>query len=345
MTNLPENEPDQPQSWPQEPSATPGAPTSTPSPSGWQANSTVEFPGTSSPPADPASQGYFTGYPQAPPFSYAPLPPPPSRIPHFGNVLLLAVLAGFGLIATGVVMAIAIHQHLFGIANTQKAMSDIHYILGSEALLYLFTFAAALGIFPLLWHKNLFAGMQWNGGTALRLRWRLISAAVVCFLLAVLSGVFMQSPTNTPIEKIFRAPGAAWVLFAFGVTFAPFFEETFFRGFLLPSLCTAYDWFGEKVQGKPMRPLGEHGHPQWSFAAMVFGSIVTSIPFAGMHAEQTGYALGPFLLLVGVSLVLCSVRLFTRSLASSVLVHACYNFLLFSLMLVGTGGFKHFGKI
>jgi hypothetical protein len=78
---------------------------------------------------------------------------------------------------------------------------------------------------------------------------------------------------------------------------------------------------------------------------MVIGSILTSIPFAWMHAEQTGSSLGPFLLLICVSLVLCWIRLSTRSLASSVLVHACYNLLLFSLMMLGTGGFRHLDKM
>ena len=78
---------------------------------------------------------------------------------------------------------------------------------------------------------------------------------------------------------------------------------------------------------------------------MAVGSLLTSIPFALMHAEQTGYALGPFLLLVCVSLVLSWARLSTRSLAASVLVHSSYNFLLFSLMLLGTGGFKHLDKM
>jgi hypothetical protein len=39
------------------------------------------------------------------------------------------------------------------------------------------------------------------------------------------------------------------------------------------------------------------------------------------------------------------VRLVTRSLAASVVVHACYNFLLFSLMMVGTAGFRHLEKM
>ena len=74
---------------------------------------------------------------------------------------------------------------------------------------------------------------------------------------------------------------------------------------------------------------------------MMAGSLLTSVPFALMHAEQTGYSLGPFLLLVLVSLVLCAVRLALRSLAASVLVHATYNFLLFSFMFFGTSGFRH----
>ena len=270
---------------------------------------------------------------------------PPVRIPHFGHVALLLALAVPGLLATGIATAIAMRKHLFGVATPQQAMNDIHYLLGTEALLYLFTFCFAAFIFPLFWHESLFAGLQWNGATALRLRGRLVSAAFVCFLLAIVNGEFMPGPTNAPIEKIFHAPGAAWTLFGFGITFAPFFEEIFFRGFLLPALCTACDWFAEKTTGAPRRPLGENGHPQWSFSAMVIGSILTSIPFAALHAQQTGYSIGPFLLLVCVSLVLCAVRLATRSLAASVTVHACYNFLLFSLMLIGTQGFRHLDKM
>ena len=270
---------------------------------------------------------------------------PPERIPNFGHLALLIPLLLLGVIAAAVLFVVGVRTHLFGVTSLQQAGNEIHFILGMEGLIYLFTFEAAVLVFPLFWHKSLLAGLQWNGATALRLSSRLVSAAFVCFLLAWLNGVLMPGPTNTPIEKVFKTPGAAWLLFGFGVTFAPFFEEMFFRGFLLPSLCTAYDWFAEKATGDPMRPLDDSGHPQWSFTAMIVGSIATSIPFAWMHAEQTGYSLGPFLLLVGVSLVLCAVRLSTRSLACSVAVHACYNFLLFSLMMVATGGFRHLDKM
>lgn len=353
--------------------------------------------------------------PAAPPPQLEPRYPP--RIPHLGHLLfLLLALAPIAFLAMGLLVALAMHTHLFGVSSAQEAVGNVHYLLGSEGLLYLFTFALALLIFPAFWHESLLAGLQWNGETALRLRKWLLSAAVVCFLLAILSGEFFHGPTDTPIEKIFRTPGAAWLLFAFGITFAPFFEEMFFRGFLLPALCTASDWIAEKMspdgplfvgaEGRPhwpasgvvtaavsllsipaafflafyikdgrfafeillpylvlilalftilavqqspphdvARPIDAGGNPLWSISAMVIGSLVTSIPFAAMHGEQTGYAFGPFLLLVGVSLVLCAVRLSTRSLAASTLVHAFYNFLLFSLMLVASGGFRHLDKM
>ena len=79
--------------------------------------------------------------------------------------------------------------------------------------------------------------------------------------------------------------------------------------------------------------------------AMVVASVICSIPFALMHGEQTAWSIGPFLLLVSISLVLCWIRLAVRSLAASVVVHSSYNLLLFSLMFLGTGGFRHLDKM
>jgi uncharacterized protein len=267
------------------------------------------------------------------------------RIPNFGHLLLLGAILLFGVLFASMLTQYALHRQMFGVTSVQKAITDIHYTLGSEVLLYVFTLVVSALIFPMMWHKSFLAGLQWNVETAFRLRWRLVSAAFSCLILAAASTLIAPGPANAPIDKIFRAPGAAWLLFVFGVTFAPFFEEMFFRGFLLPAMCTAVDWCGEKIAHKPRLPLGPNGHPRWSFTAMTLGAIATSIPFAMLHAEQTGYSIGPFVLLAGVSLVLCAVRLATRSLASSTLVHACYNFVLFAVMLVGTHGFKHLDRM
>src|SRR5208283_2465384 len=189
--------------------------------------------------------------------------------------------------------------------------------------------------------EGFFAGVHWRSVVVLEKFWRLAGVAVGCFALAMVDGALLPGPSNAPIEKIFKTPGSAWLMFGFGISFAPFFEEMFFRGFLLPSLSTAWDWMAESWAHRPKPTLDANGHPQWSPSAMVFGAILTSLPFAGMHVAQQGHSLGPFLLLMVVSLILCAVRLWTRSLAASTVVHACYNLLIFSLTFLQTSGFRH----
>jgi membrane protease YdiL (CAAX protease family) len=351
-----------------------------------------------------------------------PQPPPPARIPHLGHLLLLFLLGGIGFACAAVLIFLAMYFHLFGWDTSAKSAMDIRLILSSEGILYLATFGIGLAVFPQVWRQGFFAAIQWRGEVALRRFWPLAGAAVGCLALALLDELALPSPSGSPIEQMMRSPGAAWLMFAFGITLAPFFEEMFFRGFLLPALSTAYDWIAEKVSvsspvvfaanGRPQwstraatvaavvfvgspagiylaghafvagrlslglfvfgivipivailsgfllviatrkSPSRDHfplidpnGHPRWSLPAMTVASLLTSLPFALLHVEQQGHSLGPFLLLVAVSLILCTVRLVTRSLAASTLVHACYNFFIFTLAMIGTGGFRHFDKM
>ena len=276
---------------------------------------------------------------------YARQPLAPPRFPNIADLGLFLVMLFFGWLGSSALTIAALHIHLFGVATVKQAISDVHYTIGSQVAWYLISIMGCLFLFPAVWHTGFFAGMEWRFDAAMRLRRRLASAVVVCILLAILDGLMLPGPKETPIDQIFRMPGAAWVLFAFGVTLAPFFEEMAYRGFLLPALCTAYDWFLERVQHRPAPWPDAEGKTQWSIAAMVFASLITSVPFALMHGEQTGYSIGPFVLLICVSLALCWIRLSTRSLAASTIVHSAYNLLLFSIMLAGTDGFKHLDKM
>jgi uncharacterized protein len=301
---------------------------------------------------EPPPESVFASYP--PPgsdepslfqsFAQSPVRPP-ARIPNFGHLCLLVLLGCIGFVCAVALLFLAMHFHLFGWDLSTRSTTDIRLILASEAILYLATFGFSLIVFPLFWNEPFFAGIQWRGKVALDRFWLLAATALGCAGLAALDEVLMPGPSNAPIEQMLKAPGAAWLMFAFGVTLAPFFEELFFRGFLLPSLSTAWDWAVERIRHKPAPPLDANGHPQWSMPAMIAGSVLTSLPFALLHVEQQGHSIGPFLLLIVVSLVLCTVRLKTRSLASSTLVHACYNFIIFSLALIGTSGFRHFDKM
>lgn len=436
----PENNPPRPSTPAQEPAGT-EPDSAQPEPAGHWPTAPTEISPTGSIPASAPVDGSFA--PTEPPALNAPQTPPhyiepprfeaphfeavdlhrPDRIPNLGHLVLLLVLVGFGGLLAGILSQIALSRHLFGISNVHEAMTDVHYALGSEAILYLASLVACLIVFPLVWQKGFFSGIQWNFMTAWRLRWRLVAAAFACFVLALLNTVIVPGPSKTPIEKIFHTSGAAWLLFAFGVTFAPFFEETFFRGFLLPAFCTCYDWIAEHVTHPTDLQTDLGGHVRWPVAAQVTAAIITAIPFVGlcafprshdithialrvlipltwlagiglawllvdhnlgrrpvhhaistavvdgnqhpvwsvpamalislytsiafalMHGEQTAYSIGPFILLIGVSLVLSAVRLSTRSLAASTLVHASYNFMLFFIMAVGTHGFRHMDKL
>lgn len=270
---------------------------------------------------------------------------PPKRIPHLGHLGLFVGVVFFGYACAAAAMLAGAHFHFDGVATLDQAANDARYILGAETVLYLVMLPLCLALFPLFWNKSFFAGIHWRGATALRLHWRLGAAALGCAGLAALEESLFKSPAHAPIEDMIRTPGAAWLMFGFGVTFAPFFEEICFRGFLLPSLATACDWVGERFTDKAPPPLDENGHPLWSLPAMAVAAIPTSLLFAGMHSAQQGYSLGPFLQVFAVSLILCAVRLGSRSLAASALVHAAYNFLLFSAMMIGTGGFRHFDNM
>jgi uncharacterized protein len=269
----------------------------------------------------------------------------PVRIPNFGHLLLLSLLILVALSILIIALALASHFHLFGLQVSAKSATDIGFNLACEVILYLITFGFSLFVFPMVWNESLFAGLEWRGAVALSRFWPLAVTAMGCFGLAILDQVVMPGPANAPIEKMISSTSAAWMMFAFGVTMAPFFEEMLFRGFLLPSLSTACDWIVEQVKHTPPRPLDADGRPQWSLSAMIIGSVLTSIPFALLHVAQQGHSLGPFLLLIVISLILCGVRLVTRSLAASTLVHASYNFFIFTVELIATGGFRHFDKM
>jgi len=294
----------------------------------------------------PVLEAWADAQPPEPPIlTYTPHPFHPPRFPNVLDLFLVGLLMGLGFACAGGVTALALHFHLYGVTTVNQALTDIHYTLGSQVAWYCFTFLGCLLIFPLIWHTGFFRGVEWRVRAAFERWWLLLSAVVACIVLAFIDAVLLPGPKEAPIDQIFKMPGAAWLLFLFGITLAPFFEELGFRGFLLPALCTAWDWSVERIRHLPPRDPDGEGRTRWSLPAMVAGSVLTSIPFAFMHAPQTGYSFGPFVLLVCVSLVLCWVRLSTRSLAASTLVHASYNLLLFAGLLVASDGFRHMDKM
>lgn len=304
-----------------------------------------EFPPTE----PPSSHGLDPAPFEAPhyplPFASHPAQPLVARTPNFADLLIFLLMLLIGLLAMMGTVGAATHYHWFGLKTAAQMQGNTRLALGTEAILYGVALACSIPIFRIAWNKPFLTGLHWHWNTAYRLRLRLVGIAVVCNIIAMLGNAVLPFPQHAPIDKMFSTTADAWLLLGFGTTIAPFFEELIFRGFLLPAIATAWDWASERLTHHMPRPLDAEDNPVWSLGAQIFAALVVSAPFALMHAEQVGNAWGPVLLLYCVSLILCAVRLRTRSLASSTLVHAAYNFMLFAVMFFETDAFRHLDKM
>ena len=177
-------------------------------------------------------------------------------------------------------------------------------------------------------------------------------------------------PKSVPMDNFFRTSADVWLVTLFGTVLAPLFEEITFRGFLLPAFTISLDWLGPmlryvgafsfaRLRGSvpPMHIALFHearaaglapgtGNIYYrSRTAKIIASVLTSLLFARMHADQLGHAWTAVGILFGVSLVLSVIRIQTRSLACSTIVHASYNFSVFVTLFLATGGYRHLDKI
>jgi len=131
--------------------------------------------------------------------------------------------------------------------------------------------------------------------------------------------VLLPMPKHLPLDEFFKTARDAYILSAFGILFAPLFEELFFRGFLYPVLARR---FGMRVS-----------------------IVLTAVAFAAIHASQLRYNWAPVLVIFLVGLALTTVRALKKSVACTVLMHMAYNASIFVVAFIGTGGFRHMERL
>jgi hypothetical protein len=268
-------------------------------------------------------------------------PPPPRRIPHLGHTVLFFTVAIIVLLLASVsVFALAMGFHLLGNETPEQLLREPRLLIPSMAAAYLIAGAIVWAIFTYLWQKTFLDGLHWNFA-AVRRRWMpLLAGGIALSLVVQFLSNFLPVPKTLPIDDFFRNSADVWMVALFGTFVAPIFEELAFRGFLLPSLASAWDW----LQGRRENADVDQD-PRWSVAALVVSCTITSIAFALVHADQLAHAWAPLAVLFAVSLVLCGVRLWTQSLAASTFIHATYNGTIFTILFFVTGGFRHLDKI
>ena len=270
-----------------------------------------------------------------------PAPPPPRRIPNFGHTVLFFTVAFIALLLTSVsLFAVTMGFRLLGPETSEQLLREPRLLIPAMAFGYIIAGAIVWALFTYLWERPFVRALRWNFA-AVRRRWVLLLAGGVGLSLVVqfLSN-FLPVPKTLPIDDFFRTSADVWLVALFGTFLAPVFEELAFRGFLLPSLASSWDW----LRGRNDR-VSEDQDPGWSLAALVVSCTLTSIGFALVHADQLAHAWAPLAVLFAVSLVLCGVRLWTHSLAASTLIHATYNGTIFTILFFATGGFRHLDKI
>jgi len=296
-------------------------------------------PGLEPVPVEPPGYLWRPIEPPAPPPLEALPPRPPRLIPNLGHALVFFALLVPSFIG-GYILSFFFLLG-FHLANphtlVQEMTHNVVYAMSMQAAWYAVQWALAALVFSLWWHRSMTSGIHWNNGAALRWFWRLALVGVATGLVITIAGNFLPMPKAPPIlEDMTKSATGAWILMAFGITVAPLTEELAFRGFLLPGLINTFRWMArrEMLSEEAARALG-----------IPIAIVLTSIPFALLHAQQVSDSWGPLLLIGMVSVILCIVRLVTDSVATGVLVHATYNFTLFAGLLVQTDGFRHLDKL
>ena len=274
-----------------------------------------------------------------------PPPTPPGRIPNFGHTVLFFTVAVIVLLLTSFsVFALAMSLHLLGRETPEQLLREPRLLIPTMAVGYLIAGAIVWAVFTYLWQRSFALALHWNFA-AVRQRWgRLLAGGVALSLVVQFLSNFLPIPKTLPIDDFFRTPSDVWMVALFGTFMAPVFEELAFRGFLLPSIASTWDWL-RRQPGEPDSGARADRDPHWSIAALVASCAVTSTAFALVHADQLAHAWAPLSVLFAVSLVLCGVRLWTQSLAASTFIHATYNGTIFTILFFATGGFRHLDKI
>ena len=277
------------------------------------------------------------------------------RIPNFGHTALFFILAVVSMVLTELAAVfIAVGTHIFGKEPTADLLRDPRLLIPTMAISYLISGVVAWAVFRDVWKLPFTLGIRWNPGTARRRLYAFLGLGVALSVSVQFLSNFLPIPKALPIDDFFRTPSDVWMVAVFGTLVAPVFEELAFRGFLFPSLASGWDWvvhrssFRQSTEAAISPGAGTiamPAEPRWSVGAIIFSCTITSIGFALLHADQLAHSWAPLLILFGVSIALCLIRLFAHSLAASTLVHATYNCTIFVLMFFATDGFRHLDKL
>ena len=266
----------------------------------------------------------------------------PRRIPNLGHALLFISFAALVLIVFELILMLK-GKSPVAAQNGSIAVQHPKLQLAAMAATYLATLFAAWAAYPLLWRRTFLDGLGWHWQTARSQAAKLIALGLLLGGMVQIITYFITTPKTLPIDDFFLTQSDAWLITLFGTLLAPVFEEICFRGFLVPAFAIAYDWL--------TMPRTPEAHQRWSTTttltpvALIFSAVLSSFLFALLHAQQVAHMWTALAVLFSVSLVLTFVRVKTNSVAASATVHAAYNFFVFFMVMIATGGYRHLDRM
>jgi hypothetical protein len=258
-----------------------------------------------------------------PPLAAEPLPiPEPAKTEiDLLDVLLVGVATALAFLILGSIAAgIFLFTHRAPGMNP-KVLEDAltknaFFIVPTQFVIYV-TIIGFMALLVWMRHRTSLAqAVHWN----LPSRRRLLAIAVITgTALALMSDIgevvlHRWIPDSLPITEYFKDRPSALLLGAFGILVAPLMEELLFRGFLYPALA------------------------RWTGATASL--IITASAFTLLHGAQLGYSWAPLLLIFVVGFTLTVTRMRTNSVATCVIVHMTYNFVLLLQTYIVTHGFR-----
>jgi membrane protease YdiL (CAAX protease family) len=264
------------------------------------------------------------------------------RIPNFGHALLFVSFTGLLLVVLQVVLAL-LGESPAAVRGGVITLQHPKLQIATLAATYLASLAAAWLFYPAVWRRGFLDGIEWNWAVARRQAGKLMALGFLLGMMVQAITYFITPAKTLPIDEFFATPLDAWLITVFGTIVAPVFEEICFRGFLVPGFAIAYDWL--------RLPRTEEARARWQSttavtpAALVFSAVLTSVCFAMLHAEQVAHIRAALAVLFAVSLVLTYVRVKMGSVAASAMVHGAYNFLVFLMVMIATGGYRHLERM
>jgi uncharacterized protein len=236
-----------------------------------------------------------TDAPLEEPFVVASNPLPRAREPFWGYVELASVV-GLLLLAAVLIGAVALAFVVFypGLRTDQTQL-----IVPTNLAFYLALYLIFRIVLGQRYGKPVFASLGWCPTTRAAIAGAVLAAAPLAFAVNGIAYLLHTPKVATPFDNIAQSPVLLALVGGMAVSIAPLFEELFFRGFLQPLLSRTF--------------------------GIVAGVLLTAVLFGALHAAEYQFVWQYVVAISLVGVALGIVRVVTKSIIPSTIMHGCYN--------------------